>query len=65
MSEEGKKKKLFKIAGSLISNNLVLSALSVIVYLHFSSGFDGVFNLSKLFAEKQISSWFLLALGSS
>lgn len=65
MPEEEKKKKAVTIAGSLFLNNLVLSSLSVIMYLHFSSGFDGVLNLSKLSVEKQMSAWFLLTLASS
>lgn len=60
-----KKKKVVTIAGPLFLNNLVLSSLSVIMYLHFSSGFDGVLNLSKLSVEKQMSAWFLLTLASS
>lgn len=60
----GKKKKAVTIAGPLFLNNLVLSSLSVIMYLHFS-GFDGVLNLSKLSVEKQMSAWFLLTLASS
>lgn len=62
--EEEKKKKAVTIAGSLFLNNLVLSSLSVIMFLHFS-GFDGVLNLSKLSVEKQMSAWFLLTLASS
>ena len=62
---EEEKKKVVTIAGPLFLNNLVLSSLSVIMYLHFSSGFDGVLNLSKLSVEKQMSAWFLLTLASS
>ena len=45
--------------------NLVLNGCGVIIYLHFSSGFGGGLNLSRLLAEKQVTPAFFSALGSS
>lgn len=56
LSGASKKKKIVTVSVTLFLSNLVRSGLSVITYLHFSSGFGGVLNLSRLSVENQMAS---------
>lgn len=49
-------KKIVTVSVTLFLSNLVRSGLSVITYLHFSSGFGGVLNLSRLSVKNQMAS---------
>lgn len=52
-----------KKLSQLQAPNSVLNGCAVIMYLRFSSGFGGGVNLPRLLAEKQVTPWFVSALG--